>query len=133
MAYSADYSYLVWALIELYEATFQSPYLDLALEFSREQVKYFWDESQGGLFFYGNDAEQLLARPKEVFDGAIPSDNSVALLNFLRLARLTGDTEWELKAQAIMALLQMLWQQHLPLAPFSCRRLCLPCIKAGKW
>jgi len=116
LAYSADYSYLVWALIELYEATFQSPYLDLALEFSREQVKYFWDESQGGLFFYGNDAEQLLARPKEVFDGAIPSDNSVALLNFLRLARLTGDTEWELKAQAIMAL----FADAVAAAPTAC-------------
>ncbi len=102
LAYSADYSYLVWALIELYEATYNTCYLDLALEFSREQIKYFWDESGGGLFFYGNDAEQLLTRPKEVYDGAMPSDNSVALLNFLRLSRLTGAADLEDKAQIMI-------------------------------
>jgi len=104
LAYSADYSYLVWALTEFYEATYQPHYLKLALELARDQIKYFWDETAGGLFFYGNDGEQLLTRPKEAYDGAMPSDNSVALLNFLRLARLTGDMKWEQKAQAIMAL-----------------------------
>lgn len=103
LAYAADYSYLIWALTEMYEATYQTRYLNLALELTRDQIRYFWDEKAGGLFFYGNDAEQLLTRPKEVYDGAVPSDNSVALLNFLRLARLTGDTDWEQKAQAIMA------------------------------
>jgi uncharacterized protein YyaL (SSP411 family) len=101
-AYSADYSFLVWALTELYEATYQISYLDLAMELSRDQIKYFWDGQAGGMFFYGSDAEQLLTRPKEVYDGALPSDNSVALLNFLRLSRLTGDPELEEKAQAMI-------------------------------
>lgn len=103
LAYSADYSYLIWALVELYEATYQIRYLDLAMKLSREQIKYFWDDNAGGMFFYGNDAEQLLTRPKEAYDGAMPSDNSVALLNFLRLSRLTGDTDLEEKAQIIMS------------------------------
>jgi uncharacterized protein YyaL (SSP411 family) len=72
------------------------------MEFSREQIKYFWDESKGGLFFYGNDGEQLLTRPKEVYDGAMPSGNSVALLNFLRLSRLTGAADLEDKAQTMI-------------------------------
>lgn len=98
-AYSADYSFLIWGLIELYEASYDVGYLELARELAQDQLLYFWDESQGGLFFYGRDAEQLLARPKEAYDGAIPSDNSVAALNFARLARLTGDGTWEEKAQ----------------------------------
>jgi len=102
LAYAADYSYLIWALTELYLAAYEPGHLKLALELAGEQVKYFWDAEAGGLFFYGSDGEQLLTRPKEIYDGAMPSDNSVALLNFLRLSRLTGDSQWEEKAQAIM-------------------------------
>ncbi|HNX29820.1 MAG TPA: thioredoxin domain-containing protein [Syntrophomonadaceae bacterium] len=94
-AYAADYSFLVWASIELYEATFDSSYLKTAVELNDEMLKYCWDEEKGGLFFYGKDSEQLLARPKEAYDGAIPSANSVATLNFLRLGKLTGDHKLE--------------------------------------
>ena len=94
-AYAADYSFLVWALIELYEATYDSSFLKTALELNEEMLKYCWDEENGGLFFYGEDSEQLLARPKEAYDGAIPSANSVAALNFLRLGKLTGDPKLE--------------------------------------
>lgn len=101
-AYAADYSFLIWGLIEMYEATYETGYLEKAMMLADEQLRYFWDEHKGGLFFYGSDAEQLLTRPKEVYDGAIPSDNSVALLNFLRLARLTGNLDLEDKAQQII-------------------------------
>lgn len=97
-AYAADYSYLVWALIELYEASYDSRYLKTAMELNDELLKYCWDEENGGLFFYGQDSEELLARPKEAYDGAMPSSNSVATLNFMRLSRLTGNTKLEEKA-----------------------------------
>jgi uncharacterized protein YyaL (SSP411 family) len=51
------------------------------------------DKKDGGFYFNGEDAEQLIYRPKEIYDGALPSGNSVALHNLLRLARLTGDTD----------------------------------------
>jgi hypothetical protein len=54
-------------------------------------IRLFWDSDRGGFFLYGSDGEQLIARPKEVYDGALPSGNSVAAMNLLRLARLTGD------------------------------------------
>ena len=98
-AYVDDYAFLVWGLIELYQATFKSGYLSLALELNRDMLKYFWDEANGGLFQYGSDAENLISRPKETYDGAIPSGNSVALLNMLKLARLTGATDLEEKSQ----------------------------------
>lgn len=91
--YLDDYAFLTWGLLELYETTFEAGYLRKAIELTRESIKLFWDDEDGGFYFYGGDAEQLIARPKELYDGAIPSGNSVALLNLLRLARLTGDEE----------------------------------------
>ena len=98
-AYVDDYSFLIWGLIELYEATFKPDYLKLALDLNDQLIKYFWDNENGGLFIYGHDNEQLISRPKEIYDGATPSGNSVSTLNFLRLARLTGKHELEDLAQ----------------------------------
>jgi len=67
------------------------------MELTNDMIKYFWDNKKGGLFIYGSDSEQLITRPKEIYDGAIPSGNSVAALNFLRLSRLTGQQELEEK------------------------------------
>ncbi|PTX49607.1 hypothetical protein C8P63_1402 [Melghirimyces profundicolus] len=91
--YLDDYAFLTWGLIELYEATFRPKHLRQALEITREMLELFGDEEEGGLYFTGKDAEKLITRTKEVYDGAIPSGNSVAALNLARLARLTGDPE----------------------------------------
>ncbi|MDD3365095.1 MAG: thioredoxin domain-containing protein [Syntrophomonas sp.] len=90
-AYAADYAFLIWGLIELHEAGSDNRFLELAQELNNDLLKLFWDKEKGGLFFYGEDSEELLIRPKEIYDGAIPSDNAVATLNFLRLARMTGN------------------------------------------
>jgi uncharacterized protein YyaL (SSP411 family) len=77
-------------------------YLKRALELNRDMLDLFWDEREGGLFLYGEDSEQLIMRPKEVYDGALPSGNSVALYNMLRLSRMTGDTQIEERARQVM-------------------------------
>lgn len=97
-AYALDYAAMIWGLLELYQAGFDSKHLKTALELNKDLFKYFWDDTSGGLFLYGSDAEQLVTRPKEAYDGALPSENSVATLNFLRLARLIGDNGLEEKA-----------------------------------
>ena len=99
-AYLDDYAFLAWGLIELYGATFDPVWLERALSLNRQMMDLFRDEQGGGLFFTGQDAEQLLARPKEIYDGAMPSGNSVAALNLLRLARLTGDDGLDEQAAA---------------------------------
>ena len=99
--YADDYVFLVWGLIELYETTFEPRYLKKALSLNDEMLRLFWDESGGGLFLYGSDAEQLIARPKETYDGAVPSGNSVAAMNFLRIAVLTGRTDLEERADEL--------------------------------
>jgi uncharacterized protein YyaL (SSP411 family) len=100
-AYLDDYAFLIWGLIELYEATFEVGYLQTALDLNRDLLTHFWDERAGGLCLTADDSEDVLVRRKEVYDGAVPSGNSVAMLNFLRLGRITGDTELERRAEDI--------------------------------
>lgn len=95
LAYSEDYAFLVWGLLELYESTYKPEYLKLAIRFNDDMLKLFWDEKEGGLFLYGSDAEELVMRPKELYDGAIPSGNSVAAHNLIALARLSGESRLE--------------------------------------
>lgn len=101
-AYIDDYAFLIWGLIELYETTFKPEYLEKAINLNKDLIKYFWDDKNGGLFVYGSDSEQLITRPKEIYDGATPSGNSVSALNFLRLAHLTGMYEFEDKAHQLL-------------------------------
>ena len=93
-----DYAFLIWGLINLYEASFETLYLEKAIMLTEKQLKIFWDSSIGAFFFTGEDAESLLTRQKETYDGAVPSGNSVAMLNLLRLAQLTGNDNYEKKA-----------------------------------
>jgi len=90
-AFLDDYAYLQWAYIELYQSTFDPGYLVDAVSINVEINRLFLDNEKGGFFFYGNDAEELIARPKDAYDGAMPSGNSVMAMNLLRLSRITGD------------------------------------------
>ncbi|QGQ96749.1 thioredoxin domain-containing protein [Paenibacillus psychroresistens] len=96
--YVDDYAFMVWGLIELYEATFDISYIKQAIELNQQMLDLFWDEQKGGLFFYGNDSEQLFIRPKEIYDGAMPSGNSAAALNLQKLARYTFNAALSQKA-----------------------------------
>jgi uncharacterized protein YyaL (SSP411 family) len=102
LGYLDDYAYLTWGLLELYEATFKPEYLEEAIRFSEEMIRLFWDEERGGLFFTGHDAERLIIRSKEIYDGATPSGNSVAALNLLRLAKITARNDFLDKGEAIL-------------------------------
>ncbi|UCF94468.1 MAG: thioredoxin domain-containing protein [Desulfobacterales bacterium] len=98
-AQASDYAFLIHGLLNLYQATFDLTYAEQAAALQEEMLKAFWDEDQGGFFLTVKGREELPVRPKDLYDGAIPSANSVALLNMLCLARLTGDSKWEIKAQ----------------------------------
>ena len=98
-----DYAFLVWGLCELYEATFEETYLREALALHRTMHERFADEDTGGYFFTDAEGEVLIARQKEYYDGAIPSGNAVAMLNGLRLGRITGDTDLEREAERVGA------------------------------
>ncbi|MDZ7658415.1 thioredoxin domain-containing protein [Fodinibius sp.] len=90
-----DYAFVIWGLLELYEATFRTEYLQQAVSLNEQFVDQFWDDENGGFYFTDETAEELLGRKKEIYDGAMPSGNSIAMLNLLRLGRMTANTEWE--------------------------------------
>jgi uncharacterized protein YyaL (SSP411 family) len=97
-----DYAFLVWGLVEIYEAGFEGSYLEAAVELTEMMVSRFWDEEDGGFYFTAKGAENAVPRRKEVYDGALPSGNSVALLNLLRLAFLTGDSKYRELASRVI-------------------------------
>jgi len=97
-----DYAFFIHGLIDLYEASFETKYLERALYFSKEMIRLFWDEKEGGFYLTAIDGERLVVRPKELYDGAIPSGNSVAALDLIRLSRLTMDKEVSGKIEEMM-------------------------------
>jgi uncharacterized protein YyaL (SSP411 family) len=97
-----DYAFLVWGLLELYESTFDETYLGPALELTDTIISRFWDAESGGFYLTADDAEEVLVRRKELYDGAIPSGNSVCLLLLARLGRMTGDPGLAEKAERLM-------------------------------
>ena len=90
-----DYSFFVWGLIELYEATYEVHFLEKAVELSNIMIEDFLDNNNGGFFIGPKDGEKLIVRAKDSYDGAIPSGNAVAALNFIRLSKFTGGSNWE--------------------------------------
>ena len=100
--YLDDYAFLSWALVEAYEATFDPAYLEQAIALTHSMLELFWDQENGGFFFTGRENESLITRSKDVQDGALPSGNSVAAFNLLRLGRLTGNALLEEKADALL-------------------------------
>lgn len=98
-----DYAFLSQALLDLYEATYKEVYLKEALFFIEEMVRLFWDKTHGGFYFTGRDTEALITEAKEIYDGAIPSGNSVAALTLLRAARLTFDKNLEEKGDRLFS------------------------------
>ena len=88
---SDDYVFLAQAFLDLYESDFQHHWLQKALQFTDMAIQLFYDADTGGFFLTRHDHDpDLILRVKEDTDSVIPSASSVAALNLLRLARLTG-------------------------------------------
>ncbi len=90
-----DHAFLVYGLIELFQATGEVRWLAAANEVNAVLVREFLDPEVGGFFLTPRDGEALIVRGKEIYDGALPAGNSIAAHNLVRLARLTGATELE--------------------------------------
>jgi uncharacterized protein YyaL (SSP411 family) len=96
-----DYAFLAWAQIELHQATQDPEHLRRAVVLTESMLERFRDDESGGLFFSPPGRQDLIVRQREVYDGAVPSGNSVALSNLLRLARLTAEPDYERSAGEI--------------------------------
>lgn len=93
-----DYVFMVWGLIELYEAGFDDRYLKGALELNRIAISNFRDPVHGNYYMTGEKSEKMIFRPRVNFDGALPSGNSVQVMNLLRLSGFTANSDFEIMA-----------------------------------
>lgn len=100
-----DYAVYALALLELYRVTFDTKYLQTAIHRAKQMVELFEDKKNGGYFMTAFDGEQLIARPKETYDGAMPSGNSVAAMVLQTLASLTGERSWQAAADRQLSFL----------------------------
>jgi len=101
-AFADDYAFLAKGLLDLYAATLEPKRLGQAVELADELVRLFHDEENGGLYESASDAEQLVLRPKNAFDGALPAASSVALEVYSRLFLLTADVRWQKLADRLL-------------------------------
>ena len=93
-AYLDDYAFLVNALLDLYEGTADPSLVSRAAALGETILERFEDREHGGFFFTGTGHEELVHRPKPVFDGSIPSGNSAAIQGLLRLFHYLGDARF---------------------------------------
>ena len=90
-----DYANNIFALLALYDATLFEGYLDRARSLLNKTIDDFYDEKNGGFYLYGRDSEALILRPKESYDGAMPSGNSMMAYNLVRLSQFDGDGRFD--------------------------------------
>lgn len=99
LGYLEDYALFLGGLVDLYEATFDADYLRNATRLAEKMIELFEDKANGGFFDSGSDNEKLITRGKDAYDGAVPSGNSMAALALVRLAELTGRSDFEKQAE----------------------------------
>lgn len=90
-----DYSFLIYALIDLYQTVFDVDYIKIAIKMVEHLNQHFWDKENGGYYYTADYDSELYMRMKQYSDGSIPSGNSIMCLNLLRLARITGNAYYE--------------------------------------
>lgn len=86
-----DYAFYGYALLQLYRVTLEPEFLNRGLALIKKAIRDFFDEANGGFYLSGRENEVLIARPKETYDGAMPSGNSVMTMNLALLCTLLED------------------------------------------
>ena len=109
--YLEDYAFLADALLVLHEQTMDHGWLVESAALATQMIDLFWDESSGQFYDTGRDHEELILRPKDLTDNAIPSGNSMAVSVLLKLAVVTGDSELERRAAVALRSVRAIMEQ----------------------
>jgi uncharacterized protein YyaL (SSP411 family) len=117
-AFLDDYAFFGMGLLDLYQATFDSRWLRESRRLAREAVRLFRDETDGAFRLVGTDGEKLIVETKEIYDGAIPSGNSVAAAWLLKLGQLTVDSEIQEMGRGILQAFGAQVNRHPPGFPY---------------
>ena len=112
LAYAADHAWLIDCFTRLAELTGRAEWTARATATADDLIERFADTAEGGFFTTAADAEQLIVRTKDVFDGATPSANAVAAQALARLGALTGEPAYTAQARGVVELLGDLLVRH---------------------
>jgi len=113
--YAEDYAFFIQALLDLYEVTFKEEYLIKARKLQEIMMEKFWDSEAGGFFFTEKEELPPFGRFKPVYDQALPSANTVAVMNLLKLGYLVPEESWKKRAEDILRLLSP-YLKHQPMS-----------------
>jgi uncharacterized protein YyaL (SSP411 family) len=98
-----DYAFLIQAYLSLYQSTFNEDWLDKAKQWTEYAQDYFFDPSDGYYHFSSNQAEELIARKKDIFDNVIPSANGVMARNLFHLGIILDNQNYQAQAQKMVS------------------------------
>jgi uncharacterized protein len=118
-----DYAFLLYGVIELYEATLEPGHLDFAIELATAMLDKFFDVENGGFWQSGGSSKDLILRLKDDYDGAEPSGNSVAALSLLKLGAITGDKKFTQAAEKTFKLFAERLESFPQAVPFLLQAL----------
>lgn len=106
-----DYAYLAAALLDLYEATFEERYLELAIQYHDETLRLFWDGA-GAFYVTPAEGDSLIHRPTDAMDASVPAGSSVAVMTGLRLLPFTGNERYRQVAESVFQTYSQQMQQY---------------------
>ena len=101
-AHLDDYANMIWAALELHQASLKLEYLELGIRWTKIALDKFWDSQNGG-FYFTEASTELAVRAKDAYDGAVPSGNGVMARNLAFLYRLTGQSRWQSHFDSLIA------------------------------
>lgn len=103
---------MIDSLVSLYQADFNPRWIDKATELAETMIAHYADHDAGGFYFTADDHESLLARSKDLHDGSVPSGNAMAVIGLLKLAALTGRSDFHEQAMRTLQTYATLMQGH---------------------
>ena len=106
--YLEDYSFVADGLLALYEATFDHRWLTESISLADRMIELFWDDEVGGFYDTSAEHDRLVVRPRDVLDNAQPCGGSVASDVLLKLAVITGNEDYRVKAETPLKTLKEL-------------------------
>ncbi|TAK66262.1 MAG: thioredoxin domain-containing protein [Bacteroidetes bacterium] len=112
-----DYAFFIQGLLDLYEASFETIYIEHAITLTKHQIEIFWDEVNHAFYDSADEDSSLILRLKEEYDGAEPTGNSIASLNLLRLAHITSNNDWKTKAELTISYFTNILNQRPDVLP----------------
>jgi uncharacterized protein YyaL (SSP411 family) len=112
------YAFLLSGVLDLYEATLKPEHLEFAIALAETMLRKFYDSENGGFWQSAGDAKDLILRVKEDYDGAEPSGNSVAIMDLLRLGRITDRKDFTTAAEKTLRLFSNRLQETPEAVPY---------------